>query len=200
MEEKIIFIVIGIALGKIADIAIQKYKTNSLEEALLEELEDIREHLEGILKFYDRTLQGFALGGFNNEVSLKLYNPIFTKHYVDVALKLNASQRKSFSFIQAYVDNVNKGLDRLESTLRNTDHFTEEVLEEWGETLHVQYETAAQTLWHVNYHIRNKEHPFIGGADSSNFKAKKEYLEGRKTHVEKLIEGAREHLSRDDFE
>lgn len=201
MYEKITYIILGVAIGKLFDFYIQRRKVSSLEVAILEELEDIKYRLLLICRSYERSIQIYALNGIDSGVPLKLSNPIFKKHYSDIAIKLGSAQRKSLSLIDSCVESVNLGINRIEELHSNTVvNLSDEAIERWGDLLKAQYINAATAYWHVNYHLSNQELPFLDIEDSEEHKA---YLSQRKSseeHVEKLIKRARESLNRDDFD
>ncbi|EMV9367298.1 hypothetical protein AADU81_001060 [Vibrio alginolyticus] len=200
MYEKIVYIILGAAIGKIFDCYIQRRKVSSLKKAILEELEDIKYRLLLICRAYERNIQIYALNGIDSGIPLKLSNPIFKKHYSDIAIKLGSSQRKSLSLIDSCVESVNSGINQIEELHAYTvENLSDEAMKRWGNLLKAQYINAATAYWHVNYHLSNKELPFLEIEDSEEHKA---YLSQRKSseaHVEKLINRARESLKRDDF-
>lgn len=201
MYEKITYIILGAAIGKLFDLYIQRRKISSFQAAILEELEDIKYRLLLICRSYERSIQIYALNGINPGVPLKLSNPLFKKHYSDIAIKLGASQRKSLSLIDSCVESVNSGIDRIEETQSYTvENLSDEKMKGWGNLLKAQYINAATAYWHVNYHLSNKELPFLDIEDSEEHKAYLSQLNSSKEHVEKLINEARENLKRDDFE
>ncbi|AZT83660.1 hypothetical protein EHN06_08975 [Marinobacter sp. NP-4(2019)] len=200
MYEKIVLIVLGAALGKVIDIYLQRRKVSHLQTAIIEELEDIKDRLFLVCRAYERAIQIFALGGFSPDLPLKLSNPMFKKHYSDIAIKLGASQRKSFSLIDSYVDAINDGIAKVEAAHPGTaENLSEDILDRWGDLLKGQYHNAATAYWHVNYHLSNKELPYLGDEGSEVHKAYLAQLESSEDHLKKLIEGARGNLTRDDF-
>lgn len=200
MYEKVGLVILGAALGKAIDVYFQRRRIDHLQIAILEELEDIKDRLLLICRSYERAVQIFALGGFSPDIPLKLSNPIFKKHYSDIAIKLGASKRKSFSLIDSYIDAINKGIEKVEEAHPGaSENLPEEILNRWGELLKAQYRNAATAYWHVNYHLSNKEFPDLGDDDSEVHKAYLEQERSLEEHLNKLIDGARENLKRDDF-
>lgn len=200
MYEKIGLVILGAALGKIIDVYLQRRKIAHLQTAIVEELEDTKDRLLLVCRAYERAVQIFALGGFSADIPLKLSNPIFKKHYSDIAIKLGASQRKSFSLIDSYIDAINSGIEKLEEAHPGTsENLSEEILNRWGELLKGQYRNAATAYWHVNYHLTNKEFPHLGEEGSDIHKAYIAQLKSSDEHLQKLIEGARDNLSRVNF-
>jgi len=201
MYEKITYIVLGAAIGKLFDLYIQRRKVTSFQTAIIEELEDIKYRLLLICRSYERSIQVYALSGIDSGIPLKLSNPLFKKHYSDIAIKLGASQRKSLSLIDSCIESVNSGIDRVEGAyIYTVENLSDERMEKWGALLKAQYINAATAYWHVNYHLSNKELPFLEIEDSEEHKAYLSQLKSSEDHVEKLINGARENLKRDDFE
>jgi hypothetical protein len=201
MYEKILLVVVGAILGKLLDLFLKKRRVNQLEVALMEELEDIKERLMLIRNSYERTLKIYALKGIDPHVPLQLSNPIFNKYYVDVALKLGASQRKSLSLIHSYVDAVNNGIKMVivEQQSFTVENISKDTLDNWGTLVKSQYQNADLAYWHVNYHLSNKELPFLRGAGSEESDAMLAQRESTKKHIEQLIDDARKTLNRDDF-
>ena len=139
-----------------------------MENALLEELEDIKERSQLIAIAFERCIQIFALGGISNDIPMKLSNPMFKKYYSDISPKLGSSQRKSFELIDAYLDTVNSGIDTLrENHLVTPEKLQPATLNNWGELLKGQYSNVATAFWHVKYHLANKDHPFLDMEDSN---------------------------------
>ena len=201
MYEKITYIIIGAAIGKLFDLYIQRRKVSSFQTAILEELEDIKYRLLLVCRSYERSIQVYALSGIDPRAPLKLSNPLFKKHYSDIAIKLGASQRKSLSLIDSCVESVNSGIDRVEEVQSYTvENLSDEAMKRWGDLLKAQYINAATAYWHVNYHLSNKELPFLDIEDSEEHKAYLSQLKSSEEHVEKLINGGRKNLKRDDFE
>lgn len=201
MYEKVGLVILGAALGKAIDVYIQNRRIGNLKIAILEEIEDIKERLLLICRAYERAIQIFALGGFSNDIPLKLSNPIFKKHYSDIAIRLGASQRKSLSLIDSYIEVINSGIDKIEKAHPGTaENISEEILNKWGELLKAHYRNVASAYWHVSYHLSNKEFPSLDGEGSEVHKAYLAQEESTKQHIIKLIKGARENLSREDFE
>ena len=201
MYEKIGLVILGAVLGKVIDVYLQRRKIFHLQAAILEELEDTKDRLSLICRAYERAVQIFALGGFSADIPLKLSNPIFKKYYSDIAIKIGASQRQSLSLINSYVDAINNGIDKVDKAHPGTsENLSEEMLNRWGELLKGQYRNAATAYWHVNYHLSNKELPHLGEEDSDVHKSYIAQLDSSNEHLKKLIEGARDNLSRDGFQ
>lgn len=201
--EKIFYIVIGAIAGVFLkwclDIYIEKLKWSNYNDAILEELHDVKDRLHLICMSYERNLKMFTLNGLSNEIPLKVSNPLFKKHYTEIAIKLRASQRKSFSLIDAYIDGINSQIQSL-SELRNSipNRPKAKDFKEWGDMLKVGYCNAATTYWHVNYHLVNKDFPFLE-VDSEEHKAYQNQLNSSKEYLENLIETARASLTIDSF-
>ena len=139
MYEKITFIILGAAIGKLFDLYIQRRKVSSFQAAILEELEDIKYRLLLICRSYERSIQIYALNGIDQGVPLKLSNPLFKKHYSDIAIKLGASQRKSLSLIDSCVESVNSGIDRVEEAQSYTiENLSDGGMKSWGNLLKAQ--------------------------------------------------------------
>ncbi len=201
MYEKIAYIIFGVVIGKLLDLYIQRRKVSIFKATILEELEEIKYRLLLICRSYERSIQIYALNGIDSDVPLKLSNPIFRKHYSDIAIKLGASQRQSLSLIDSCVESVNSGIDKIEDAQsRTVDNLSDDALKRWGNLLKAQYINAATAYWHVNYHLSNKDLPFLDIEDSEEHRAYLSQLKSSEEHVEKLIEGARENLKRDNFE
>lgn len=192
LYESLLLLLVGALLGKVLDIYIQKKRVSTFEKALLEELEDIKQRLKWICRGYEQSIQIFAQGGFDNAIPLRISNPLFKKHYSEVAIKLRSSQRKSFSLIDSYVDNVNKGISRLEAVhAKVTRSNALELLDDWGDLLKSQYMNAASAYWHVNYHLKNSDLPFLGDEDLDVHQAYVEQVQASEKHIQNLIEVAR---------
>lgn len=207
MSEKIILLIAGAALSlagaivaKLFDLYLQHRKVFQLEQALLEELQDIKERLFLICRSYERALQIYALDGVTPEVPLRLANPIFSKHYPDVTLKLGASQRISFALIHSYVDAINDGIDLMaDREIRPSGQLTRKRLNAWGNFVKAQYTNAAMAYWHVNYHLSNRELPLLGGEGTPEHTAMLASRKKSVEHIDKLIAATRQNLTRDDF-
>lgn len=201
MYEKLFFVVLGAVLGKLIDVHLQRRNIDRLQQALLEELEDLKERLTLICRSYERAIQIFALGGVSPDLPLKLANPIYLKHYPEVALRFGASQRKSLSLIHSYVDGVNSGIERLESALSSAiENISDVSIERWGGLLKAQYKNAATAYWHVAYHLTNRNLPILGEEGSEEHAAYIHNLRSMNDHIEKIIVGAREKLTRESFD
>lgn len=193
-------VLVGIAATKVYDHFYQEWGVGKKEAALLEEMEDIRERLKEILSYYEKQLRIFALEGLEMRTLLKVSNKVFNTIYVDVAPKPNASQRRSFILTHEHVDFINTGIDQLNNYFSTTEDFTEESLEEWGEILKVNHINTAQALWHVDYHLKNKEHPLLTKGQPANYKPIDEFTDEMIARVETIIEDTKKNLSREDFE
>jgi sRNA-binding regulator protein Hfq len=200
MYEKITLIVIGIAIARIFDALLKRRNINKLEEALIEELEDIQNRLFNIRRSYERSIQIYALNGIEMNAQLPIPNKIYEKYFVDVALKLGSSQRMSFSLIHGYVDVVNSGIRRVEEKcISVTREKRESDLLEWGDLIKVQYQNVAIAYWYVSFHLKNKEMPYLGNDGSEAHTAMLKEIKDRREYVDKLIENARENLSKDQI-
>ena len=119
---------------------------------------------------------------------------------IDVPPKLAASQRKSFALINSYVDTVNHGIETLiQNQPLTSENLQPDTLNTWGELLKGQHSNVATAYWHVNYHLSNKDHPFLDTEDISVHKAYINQLKSSEEHIQKLITDAKNNLSTTDF-
>lgn len=192
LQDSLLLLIVGALLGKWLDILIQKHRISSYEKALLEELEDIKQRLLWMCREYESSIQLFAQGGVDHSLPLRLTNPIFKKHYSEVAIKLRASQRKSFSLIDSYIDSINSGIHRIESK-RNiiTQENISELLEDWGDSLKAQYINVASAYWHVNYHLNNSQFPLLGDEENDVHQAYLEQIQSSEKKVQEIINAVR---------
>lgn len=201
MYEKITYIVIGVAIKYVFDLWQSRRTIEKLKAALIEELEDIKHRLREINFSYARALQIFALNGIEPTAQIHLSNKIYEKHYVDVALSLGASQRRSFSLVHGYVDSVNRGIDLTEERLKNIRlGENEEDLKEWGDLIKAQYMNTVVAYWHVAYHLANKDMPYLGEEGSEAHAMLMSEIKNKKKHMKKIMEDARSNLTREGFE
>lgn len=192
LSESLLLLIIGALLGKVLDILIQKHRISSYEKALLEELEDIKQRLLWVCRSYESSIQLYVQGGVDHSLPLKLSNPIFKKHYSEVAIRLRASQRKSFSLIDAYIDSINIGINDLHARRNKvTKENVSELLEDWGSSLKAQYINASSAYWHVNYHLKNSQFPLLGEEENDVHLAYLEQIQSSENKVQEIINAAR---------
>ncbi|MDX5364248.1 MAG: hypothetical protein LPJ91_08860 [Pseudazoarcus pumilus] len=204
MYENLFYGALGAAAGAVLktalDVFVQGRRVAALKQALLEELLDLKERLRLVIYSYKRSLQIYALNGVSNDLPLKLTNPVYKRYYPEVALKFGASQRQSFSIIDSCVDGVNAGIDRVEAVLAGiVESRSEQDVEKWGDILKAQYKNAALAYWHVDFHLLNQEIPFLGEAGSEAHNSYLLMIKDVESDIEKLVQGARENLSREMF-
>jgi sRNA-binding regulator protein Hfq len=200
MYEKIALIVIGIGIARVFDSLLKRRNIKQLERALVEELEDIHDRLSNIRRSYERSIQIYALNGIEMSAQLPIPHKIYDKYFVDIALKLGASQRKSFSLIHGYVEAINSGIRRVEEKcISATVDKCQSNLHEWGNLIKTQHHNTTIACWHLTLHLNNKGMPYLGEPGSEAHTAMLREIKNNNKHIDELIEDARKNLTKDQF-
>jgi hypothetical protein len=178
-----------------------------LKNGLLIELEDIRAQLERMQLQNKRNLHFYALNGVPNEGSLPIHNLFFRQHFKDVFGKLNHVQRLSYQLIHSFLDALNQqqaGMTAfLEKNYETRSSPTDSaeasrVLQEFGDRVIAIHRGTMKTLWHITFHLRNRENPALdykGSVHESYLR----FLEEVEDDIRKTIEDGSS-LKREDLE
>ena len=203
MNEKLIISIVSVVFGIVLTLLIEYFRKQrrktTLKKALLVELDDIKDRLELVCKSYERGIQIFALNGIEPVIPLPVDNFIFEEHYAETALYLRASQRKSYQLIHGYVKSVNDGIERGSNLLLSVKENNDSSLKVWGDHISTQYQNAALTYWHVNYHLKNSEFPFLEDEGDDVHSAMIGAMNSARKHVDNLINDSRKNLKREEF-
>lgn len=189
------FLAQGTALIKsILEFFAQKY-------ALFCELGDIKEKLAEVAQSLERSLQIYALDGFDDCIPNKIPQHIYEKYYPEICMGLTRTQRASYQRIHGCIESINLNLSKLREIYPLTEEQREKIsIEDWGGLLKGLYLSTREAYWLTSYHINNPFHPIIGDSQTDEYKAISESMKESKVHIDKLIDGARKNLSRDDFD
>ncbi|MGR8981095.1 MAG: hypothetical protein ACU84H_13515 [Gammaproteobacteria bacterium] len=178
-----------------------------LSKGLLNELEDINDQLNRVIKIHSRQLQIFSLKGMEAITSLPIQNFFFKHYFKDAFPHLNREQRISYQLIHASLEELNRKNEDLykfvdqyhsEVILSPNDDKTLQIINSWGDRVIVLYKTAVEVRWHILYHLKNSNYPtfdFMGPMHESCVKFCRELDENVKVIIE---EGKT--LKRKDFE
>jgi hypothetical protein len=178
-----------------------------LKNGLLIELEDIRAQLERMQLQNKRNLQFYALEGIPNEGSLPIHNLFFRQYFKDVFGKLNHVQRLSYQLIHSHLDTLNQQQEGLVTFLeknyevRHGPADAEEahkVLREFGDRVTAIHRETMKTLWHLTFHLRNRDNPALD-YEGSVHQSYLRFLEEVEDDIRKTIEDASS-LKREDLE
>lgn len=178
-----------------------------LKNGLLIELEDIRAQLERMQLQNKRNLQFYALKGIPNEGSLPIHNLFFRQYFKDVFGSLNREQRISYQLIHSHLDHLNQEQAALVSFLEKNyevrygpadSEDAQKALREFGDRIIALQRVTMITLWHITFHLRNREKPGLDykGPIHENYLL---FLNEVEDDIRKTIEGA-SGLKREDLE
>ncbi len=203
----IVSIAIGWLLAQGTTLVKDWLNIRRLKNGLLIELEDIRAQLDRMQLHNKRNLQFYALQGIPNEGSLPIQNLFFRQYFKDVFGKLNREQRISYQLIHSLLDTNNEQQAALVSFFEknyevrhgpaNSEN-AHKVLREFGDRAIAAQRGTMKVLWHIEFHLRNREKPgldFKGPVHESYLR----FLEEVEDDIRKTIDGAA-NLKRDDLE
>lgn len=193
---KILIALISVISGLIAGQGmrlIQTWWTNrKIIKSLLTELEDIRHRLKQMSDSYQYSLKFFAHKAVEPAFPSKLSHPVYTKHYTDIFLKLNHSQRNSYELIHGLVDAINKVIDFETELVRQfTIEYDENLFNKWGNTMKAQYTNIHELWWHINFHLNTSDNPNLIEINPEAEKHYKENAERTYRHINQIIEHAK---------
>lgn len=189
---KIILAIISILFGLIAGQGLRLFQTwwnvRKLKKSLLIELEDVRHRLSQMSDGYVQCLAFYAHKVVSLSFPVKLSHPIYAKHYTDVFLKLNHTQRNSYELIHGLIDSLNKVIDT-EFALSEKKH-NKELFEKWGATIFSQYSNIHLLWWHINYHLSRPDNPNLIEMSIEDKKHFRENATKAKEHISKVTSEA----------
>ena len=212
MDSKVFISLISVGFGwilaQLTSLIKQQWMSHRLKTGLLDELVDVKEQTQRVILAYARKLQIYAVKGIEPTASVQLYNMFFKQYYKDVFSCLNREQRLSYQLIHGLLDALNKRnedfikstVDIYQSIKKSKDNSEITALgERWGDEVISVFKMAKDLLWHVEYHLKNKDKPVtdISGAMHNSYLAFQKELDD---DVKKIIEAARKNLKREDFE
>jgi hypothetical protein len=212
LEKNVIISLISVGVGwalaqgtSLTKDLLQSWK---LKRGLLEELGDLREQLGRVDKSYRRQLQFYALNGIEPAAPIAIPNLFFKQYYKDVFNKLNREQRLSYQLIHGTIDSLNyKNTEFMKFTtdlaeklkFSENQEEIERAVELWGDRVKALFCQVWDAFFYVDFHQRHKKRPIL----DFNGPMHKEYLqfaEKVQQEMNKVIEGARENLKREDLE
>lgn len=210
-EPKLLFTLVSVFTGWLlaqsSGIVKDWLHKKKVVKCLLEELLELQTELERTLLIYSRGLQIHALKGIDNSGPVQLSNHIFKNYYKDAVLELNKNQRISMQLIHTWVETVNSGIIEFQELTRSiqkkhmqegAESITEQDGKQWGNMIICEFTNVASTLWHIKFHLNNKESPDLSPFTAGH-KYYLQYLENVEKKISEIMEAAK-NLDREKFE
>ncbi|KAB7672701.1 Uncharacterised protein [Plesiomonas shigelloides] len=180
-------------------------KCRRVKQCLIEELDEINDHVDRTLLIYTRNLQIIALNGISTTTPITITANIFKHHYKDAVLGLNKAQRQSYQLIYSQVEAINDGIKELNGIIDKHD-INSSTTEPEVKILHekiqqkiiAEFHNAAIAKWHIEFHLNNTDNPMMDLHSDIH----KNYIEYNKSIDEnciKIIHDAKKDLDRSQF-
>lgn len=189
---------IGWILAQATALSRERLQARKVARALVQELEDIRQQLQGVMGTYQRLLALHAHGRLEPTHPRPVSNFIFASHYKDAVLKLNQAQRIQLQTIHNFVSEVNvnsEDLKKIVLELADRQAAGEAVqladIGRYTEMIKQHMHILFDAMWHVLHYLGNQKNPSItpGGRHDAS---RQESLAGVEGWIEEQWKAATE--------